>query len=129
MPASKHITKVKLMESTGDLNYVMEKTGKTEVEADALRTYSQIHYSEDTAVIKAILNGFVEAVKIIKGSSLDDETKKINIAGIKKDITAGYLKSILNSAQNAGVIEVRDIPRKEVIATVKTAEVENVAGL
>ena len=113
MPTVVKEAKVKLMESTGDLAYVAEKLGISESEADALRTYEQYNFGDDSPVIKAILDGVEKAGKLVAKSGLNDEAKQI-VGHAVASLTAGKLASLLVSGQNEGVKAVRGIPTKEV---------------
>ena len=111
MPTIKTEAKVKLMESTGDLQYVAETLGITESEADALRTYEQFKFGEDSPIILALLEGVKGALKVVSKSSLEGESKEV-VAKAVESISADVLSSLLISGQNTAIKEVRGIPCK-----------------
>ena len=111
MPTQVAEVKVKLMESTGDLDYVAEQLGISVEDADALRTYKQFKFGDDSPIIKALLTGVEAAVKVANKSSLEGEAKEQVIKAVQS-IDADVLASALISGQNTAIKAIRGIPTK-----------------
>ena len=111
MPTIKTEAKVKLMKSTGDLDYVSAELGITTKEADALRTYDQFKFGEDSPIILALQEGVEKALKVVTKSSLEGEAKEIVSLAVQS-LDAETLASLLISGQNTAVKKVRGIPCK-----------------
>lgn len=128
MSTIKKEAKLKLKEASGDLDYIAKALEITVEAADALRTYEQYHFDVDSPIIKAIGKGVADAVALVKKSGLDDEAKAIvsmAVAGL-----TSRMPSLLVTGQNQALIELREIPRKEIKkASVNAAVIESVNGI
>ena len=124
--------KVKLMEATGDLDYVAETLGISTADADALRTYKQYSFDGESPIIQALQSALADGLaKVSKMVAKADLPEKdiLELAIASKVAELCNFESILVTAQNLACVDIKSIPRKVVEKVAVSKETVSVDGI